>query len=65
MLSWCCGSMSCVVCELYAVQNEPGYGCASCAVQRGSHAVQRGSHAVRHTTHIHSQAHSEHDRCSE
>jgi len=21
-LSWCCGSMSCVLCELYTVQNE-------------------------------------------
>jgi len=26
--------MSCVVCESYAVWNEPGYGCVSCAMQR-------------------------------
>ena len=25
--------MSCFVCESYDVWNEPGYGCASCAVQ--------------------------------
>jgi len=30
--SWCCGSMSCVLCESYTVQNEPGYGCALCDV---------------------------------
>jgi len=34
MLTWCCGSMSFVVCESYAVQNEPDNGCASCAVYR-------------------------------
>ena len=33
-LTWCCRIMSCVVCESHAVQNEPGYGCALCAVQR-------------------------------
>jgi len=34
MLTWCCGSMSYVVCVCvsYAVENEPGYGCASCVV---------------------------------
>ena len=26
-LSWCCGSVSCVLCESYTVQNESGYGC--------------------------------------
>jgi len=26
--------MSCVSCESYTVQNEPGYGCALCDVQR-------------------------------
>ena len=26
--------MSCVLCESYNVQNEPGYGCALCDVQR-------------------------------
>jgi hypothetical protein len=33
-LSWCCGSMCCVLCESYTVQNEYGYGCALCNVQR-------------------------------
>jgi len=42
--------LPCVVCESYAVQNEPGNGCA-CAVSLN---------AIRHTTHIHSQARSEH-----
>jgi len=37
--------MSCVVCGSYAVEHEPAYGCASCAVQREAHAIQ-------HTTHI-------------
>jgi len=32
MLTWCCGSMSYVVYGSYAVENELGYGCASCAV---------------------------------
>jgi len=31
-LSWCCGSVSCVLCESYDVQNEPGYGCVLCDV---------------------------------
>ena len=34
VLSWCCGSMPCVLCESYTVQNEPVYGCALCGVQR-------------------------------
>jgi len=34
ILIWCCGSMSCVMCESYGVENGPGYGCASYAVQR-------------------------------
>jgi hypothetical protein len=33
-LSWCCGSMPCVLSESYTVQNGPGYGCALCDVQR-------------------------------
>ena len=40
-----------VLCESYTVQNEPDYGCTSCAVQRESHAAQ-------HTTHNHNQAYS-------
>jgi len=36
MLSWCCGSVSCVLCEQYAVQNEPGCGCALRDLQRES-----------------------------
>ena len=35
MLTCCCGSTSCSVCESRTVfWEEPGYGCASCAVQR-------------------------------
>jgi len=30
ILIWCCGSMSCVLCEWYTVQNGPGDGCALC-----------------------------------
>jgi len=41
-LSWCCGSMSCVLCESYTVQNEPEYGCSLCDVQCESHAIRRG-----------------------
>jgi len=33
-LSSCYGSMSCVLCESYTVQNEPGDGCALCDVWR-------------------------------
>jgi len=36
MLIWCCGSTSCVMCELHAVENDPGYGCASQVVSRES-----------------------------
>jgi len=43
-LSWCCGSMSCVLSDSYAVQNEPDYGCASCAVWRETlYVAQRTS----------------------
>ena len=38
-VSWCCGSMSCVLCESYTVQNEPGYGCALCNAERENNAV--------------------------
>ena len=34
VLIWCCGSMSCVMCESCTVQNESGYGCALCALER-------------------------------
>ena len=34
ILSWCCGSVSCVLCELCTVKSERGYGCALCDVQR-------------------------------
>ena len=39
------------VCESYTVKNEPGYGCAS-------YAVQRVTHAAQHKMHSHNQAHS-------
>jgi len=50
-LIWCCGSMSCVLCESYAVQMRPAVGVlvVPYSVRLASHSQTHSEHRTTHT----------------